>query len=75
MILKFAAARLNFDSYGGLGLAMHFGAFAMPGFEFLLFLEFPLGFYDVTLFQKVFLRKGPQKGHQNVVPTEQVCIF
>lgn len=33
-------------SLGGLGLVVHLGAFALLGFEFLLFLELALGFFD-----------------------------
>ncbi len=33
-------------SLGGLELVVHFGAFALLGFEFLLFLEFAFGFFD-----------------------------
>lgn len=33
-------------SLGGLGLVVHFGAFALLGFEFLLFLELAFGFID-----------------------------
>jgi hypothetical protein len=33
-------------SLGGLELVVHFGVFALLGFEFLLFLEFAFGFFD-----------------------------
>lgn len=42
--VKIAAEGLG--SLGGLGLVVHFGAFVLLGFEFLLFLELAFGFFD-----------------------------
>ena len=46
----------DWESLGGLGLVAYFGASTLLGFEFLLFLEFALGFFDAEAgvhFEKV----------------------
>ena len=53
-------------------LVVHFGAFALLGFEFLLFLELALSFFDAEVgvhFQEVseVVGQAPSKHHVGVV--------
>ena len=53
-------------------LVVHFGAFALLGFEFLLFLEFAFGFFDAEAgvhFEKVseVVGQASAKYHSGVV--------